>query len=111
MQNVSTAIGAAEYGSDRQPVPLDHPPTKLLSLDAALRGGPNTLLSPDDLMRILGYSRASLARWRKLGTGPAFVKLSRNRVAYRAQDVADHLCARRITRLWSPDSHGAPAAA
>ena len=35
----------------------------------------------------MGLAKQTLARWRVEGKGPPFIKLSGNRVAYRASDV------------------------
>lgn len=66
----------------------DIPP---VTLDQALAAGPNTLLDPGDVSRILRCHRMSLVRQRQRKVGPRFIKMSRSRVAYRAQDVADYL--------------------
>lgn len=51
------------------------------------------LLTPDDVAKLLGVSKDSLARWRMNGDGPPFVKLLIGRrqglVRYRPEDVQD----------------------
>lgn len=44
------------------------------------------LLSIDDVMRITGKSRQTLASWRFYGKGPKFVKLGHS-VAYKRTDL------------------------
>ena len=61
-----------------------------------------TFLTPADLAQRIGYSVATLARWRIEGSGPPFMKPGaslRARVRYRLSDVVawENACARRNT--------------
>jgi hypothetical protein len=64
------------------------------------------LLTPKQAAEFLGLSVDTLARWRVLGVGPAFVKFSRAKqalVRYRREDlerfVRDHLQTSTSSRL------------
>lgn len=46
------------------------------------------LLSPEMVASALGVSERTLERWRCIGEGPRFVKLTRNVVRYTKEDVA-----------------------
>ena len=70
--------------------------SRLPSLDAALREGPNTLIPPKLAAPILGHSISALNKWRAGGTGPRWVKLSRARVAYKAQDLLDFINSKQV---------------
>jgi predicted DNA-binding transcriptional regulator AlpA len=49
---------------------------------------PNTLLSPSQAAHYLECSLDTLKRWRRLNTGPKFVRLgSRKLVRYRVEDL------------------------
>lgn len=54
------------------------------------------LMYQDDLMAELGVSRPTLQRYRREGTGPAWVRLPGGAVRYRQSDVDLWLEARRI---------------
>ena len=45
------------------------------------------LLTPNDVAVITGLSTETLAQWRSQGRGIPFVRMSRNRVAYRQADL------------------------
>jgi predicted DNA-binding transcriptional regulator AlpA len=49
------------------------------------------LLSEEELSKKLGLSRPSLARHRRFGTGPKFVRLGPRRIAYRPNAVDEWL--------------------
>ena len=55
------------------------------------------LLTPVEAATRLRLAKQTLARWRCEGSGPRFVRLSGNRIAYRACDLDDWL-ADRIVR-------------
>lgn len=74
-----------------QPSEINAPQQPQVSLDRALELGPNTLLNSKQLAQILGNSTVTLAQWRQKGYGPAFVRVSRSHVAYRAGDIAEFL--------------------
>ena len=48
-----------------------------------------TLLSEGQVAKWLGYSTRTLQKWRWLGAGPPFVRISPRSVRYRRRDVAD----------------------
>ena len=47
---------------------------------------PDDLLTTDDLAKMTGLAKITIAHWRAAGTGPAHVKLGRA-VRYRVADV------------------------
>lgn len=59
----------------------------------------NNLLTPADVAERLNISIPTLERWRRHGTGPAFVKLGpglRSRVGYRSDDIEAYLAGRTV---------------
>lgn len=52
------------------------------------------LLSPERVASALGVSERTLERWRCIGEGPRFVKLTRNVVRYTNEDVANFVAAK-----------------
>jgi predicted DNA-binding transcriptional regulator AlpA len=54
-------------------------------------GEKDQLLSERDLSDWLGLSEPTLSRHRRTGTGPAFVRLSTRRIAYRCSAVKEWL--------------------
>jgi len=60
---------------------------------------PPALLTPGQVAKILSVGTKTLERWRSIGDGPRFVKLSRGTVRYRATDLATYVvdCVRRNT--------------
>lgn len=61
---------------------MSHPATTAARLPHALAD----LMSPVDVSRYLGVPSGTLANWRYLGRGPAFLRVGR-RVRYRTIDV------------------------
>ena len=59
---------------------------------------PSALLTAEDVSRITGLSVETLAQWRSQRRGIPFLKLSRNVVRYR-QDDLDAWLAERIVRV------------
>jgi predicted site-specific integrase-resolvase len=57
---------------------------------------PSALLTPVEAGLRLGVSSKALERWRSHGRGPAFVRLSRKVIRYRAQDVDDFVAGRVV---------------
>jgi excisionase family DNA binding protein len=58
------------------------------SLQAASERTPlSTLLSVEEVAEYLGVPTGTLANWRHLGRGPAFVRVGRL-IRYRAEDIA-----------------------
>lgn len=55
---------------------------------------PTKLLSTKEAARLLGLAAQTLRRWRCRGSGPPFVKLSTNRVAYRAEALENFVADR-----------------
>lgn len=43
-------------------------------------------LTPEETARALGISSRTLQRWRKQGTGPAFIKIG-NTIRYQAKEI------------------------
>ncbi|MFN4089345.1 MAG: helix-turn-helix transcriptional regulator [Alphaproteobacteria bacterium] len=63
-------------------------------LQSAIAAG-NRCLSEREVSGITGLSLATIRRMRWAGEGPAFVRLSERRIAYRAADLDRWLDARR----------------
>lgn len=59
----------------------------LLTLDAAARLGPASLLTAVEAAEVLRIHVRTLEGWRAQNTGPAFVRIGARRVAYRVRDV------------------------
>lgn len=57
---------------------------------------PEPLLSPVEVAEYLGLSVETLAQWRSERRGLAFVKLARNRVAYRQEDLSKWLATKTV---------------
>lgn len=55
------------------------------------------LLTIDQVARRLGVQKQTLAQWRYLGRGPAFIKLGPKSVRYAGTDVDAWLDAQRTT--------------
>jgi hypothetical protein len=51
------------------------------------RGGDEALLTPAEAAERLAVTERVLERWRSVGDGPRFAKLSRKTVRYRAADI------------------------
>lgn len=47
----------------------------------------NRLLNIADTCEYLGVSNHTLRRWRRIGEGPAYVKLASNHICYRESDL------------------------
>lgn len=69
-------------------------PVKLATVETARTVLP--LLSADDVSRITGLSVETLAQWRSQRRGIPFLKVSRNCVRYRQQDLDAWLEARIV---------------
>lgn len=54
------------------------------------------LLTPAEVAQHLRVTPKALEHWRRRGDGPQFVRLSRSRVRYRAEDVASFLAGRTL---------------
>jgi len=52
------------------------------------------LLTPEDVAAALCVSERTLERWRYIGEGPRFVKLTRNTVRYTQEDLASFVAER-----------------
>jgi len=63
---------------------MNHPQGLALS---ALPADDDTLIPRADLPRYLPRQEANLARWAHEGQGPAYIKVGRRLVAYRAGDL------------------------
>lgn len=63
----------------------------MVSIDHALRMGPNTLLTRRETAHLLRTSCRSLERWASDGSGPRLVKIGPRRVGYRIEDVLEFL--------------------
>jgi predicted DNA-binding transcriptional regulator AlpA len=55
---------------------------------------PESLLNEHDVANFVGMSLASVRRWRRVGEGPAFLKLN-TAVRYRREDLVAWLASRR----------------
>jgi len=55
------------------------------------------LLDADDVAGILRCSKATLARWRVLGTGPGYVK-KQGRILYRAETIQGFVSSKERTK-------------
>ncbi len=55
------------------------------------------LLSAKEAAHLLGCREATLALWRRLRTGPSYVRVGRRLVRYQQQDLARWLEANRVT--------------
>ncbi|WP_245491084.1 helix-turn-helix domain-containing protein [Mesorhizobium sp. M2A.F.Ca.ET.037.01.1.1] len=64
---------------------------------AAVAGNGDALLTGDDVATILRVSKATLARWRVLGTGPGYVK-KQGRILYRAETVEKFVTSKERTK-------------
>jgi predicted DNA-binding transcriptional regulator AlpA len=54
-----------------------------------------TLLNERDVARVTGLSLSTVRRWRFLGQGPSYIKVSGSAVRYRAQDLQKYIDSRR----------------
>ena len=70
---------------------------KKLTLAETGSGGPK-LLMPEDVAEFTGLSVETLAQWRSQRRGLPFLKIARNRVRYRQQDL-DEWLEKRIVRV------------
>ena len=55
---------------------------------------PMQSLTPQAAAKYLGFGASTLERWRRLGIGPKYLKLSSNRVAYLQSHLDDWLDSR-----------------
>jgi predicted DNA-binding transcriptional regulator AlpA len=60
------------------------------------------ILSPNEAAEFLGLAKATLAKCRCCGGGPAYLKLGR-KVAYRLFDLEEWLVARRVSSTSDAD--------
>jgi len=67
---------------------MNHPQGLALS---ALPADDDTLIPRADLPRYLPVKKQTLARWAHEGQGPAYIKVGRRLVAYRAGDLREWL--------------------
>ena len=66
---------------------------------AAPETGQDRLLTPEEVASFLGVKINTLARWRCNGTGPAYLKISKNGlVRYRKADLDQFLTASTVPR-------------
>lgn len=75
------AIDLPSPGSD----PIEE--AMIMAMNATAEDLPQ-LLTPDEVADRLGIGARTLERWRCIGEGPRFVKLSRSTVRYRPEDIA-----------------------
>lgn len=64
-----------------------------------------TLLRPDQAADYLNLSKATLAKWRVHGDGPAHLKIG-SRIAYSMGDIEEWLSARRYQNTARPSRSG-----
>lgn len=57
---------------------------------------PEAALPPADAAAFLGVSAKTLANWRSLGQGPAYVQYHGRRVAYLVEDLTAYRAANRV---------------
>jgi hypothetical protein len=62
----------------------------------------DVLLTADDVAAALYVSKATLARWRVLGTGPAYVK-KQGRILYRAETIEKFVTSKERTKTRDDD--------
>lgn len=67
---------------------------------------PSPLLRPPAAARYVGLSVDTLARYRRIGGGPVFVRLSASAVAYLVADLDAWLASRRRTSTSATDAPG-----
>ncbi|RWO05073.1 MAG: DNA-binding protein [Mesorhizobium sp.] len=60
------------------------------------------LLTADDVAGVLHVSKATLARWRVLGTGPGYVK-KQGRILYRAETIEKFVTSKERTKTRDDD--------
>lgn len=53
-------------------------------------------VGPREAAKYIGVEPKTLANWRALGRGPAYVCISSRKVVYRLQDLEDYLLERRV---------------
>src|SRR4051812_28720441 len=71
------------------------------------RGGIHLLL-PVDASKHLRISTSTLAKWRVYGSGPLFVRLSGNRIAYREADISAWVAGRAVASTAERCTYSAP---
>jgi predicted DNA-binding transcriptional regulator AlpA len=64
--------------------------------------GPPLLLAEKEAAKILGFSERTLQKWRNLGGGPLFVRVSARAVRYRQVDLDNWIEARLRTPTSDP---------
>ena len=69
---------------------------------AAFAATGEVLLTVDDVAGILHVSKPTLARWRTLGTGPAYVK-KQGRILYRAETIENFVTSNERIRTRDDD--------
>ncbi|MGH9406624.1 MAG: helix-turn-helix transcriptional regulator [Terriglobia bacterium] len=78
-----------------------HPTTELSDRDYQQKAVPHPtraahLLTPDEVAEVTGLSTETLAQWRSQRRGIPFLKISRNCVRYRQDDLQQWLQSRLI---------------
>jgi len=63
----------------------------------AVQDAVNELLKESNAGRVLGVKGNTLRKWRQLGIGPDYIRLSNRCVRYRHEDLMRFLESRRIT--------------
>lgn len=58
---------------------------------------PDQLLNEHDACELLGYSVRTLQKWRVVGGGPKFIKVSSRSIRYRVQDLLNWIAERTVT--------------
>lgn len=54
------------------------------------------VLSTTQASKIIGVDKRTLDNWRSLSRGPAYIKISKRKIAYLLEDVESFIRARRI---------------
>ena len=59
--------------------------------------GASDWMTPEQVAEYLGLTTEGVRQWRKLGTGPAYARVSQRVVRYRRSDIDAWLDAHRVT--------------
>ena len=90
-------MAIARMNLSKKPLTVDPAP---VAADPKPAGGdftPARLLTPGEVGDMLGVGRKVLERWRSIGHGPVFVRLTTKTIRYPAAEVAQFLATRTVT--------------
>jgi predicted DNA-binding transcriptional regulator AlpA len=68
----------------------------------------DALLLPPETGHRLRISVSTLAKWRVYGSGPRFIRLSGNRIAYRESDLAAWIAGRAVASTAERSTYATP---